>query len=197
MNNLFRILFITALSCLLLPVQVQAQESADTVDVVATGFGTTVEAATRNASRAAVEQVVGSMVFAESLVESGELVQDRILGFSAGYIESHEVLGEPRQTDDGLWSVRIRATVKRRALGEELRRTGVNRVFFDGASLAMRENQRVDNQDAAIDLMQWRVDNLHISAMSTTLLSRDYDRNTNQLTFEIETRMRLVRQWSK
>jgi len=188
MQTIFRIALIVAL---VVPSYIQAQEqdSVATVDVVATGYGKDVDAAIRNACRAAVEQVVGSMVYAESLVESGEMVSDKILSFSAGYVESHKQLGEPKITDDGLVSVRISATIKRRILGEELQKTGINRVFFDGTSLHMKANMQADNQDTAIDLMQQMVDNLHISALSTTLISRDYDINTNRAIFEIETKL--------
>jgi len=189
MRTFFSVALAFALSCLVPAVYGLAQEPADTVDVVATGYGKDVNAATQNACRAAVEQVVGSMVYAESLVESGEMISDKILSFSAGYIESHKTQGEPKLTDDGLYSVRIVATVKRRKLGEELQKTGVNRVFFDGASLHMKTNMQADSQDTAIDLMKQMVDNLHINAMSTTLISKDYDINTNRAIFEIETKL--------
>jgi hypothetical protein len=189
MQTLFRIAVIFVLSSLALPMQGWAQESADTVDVVATGFGRDIPSATNNALRAAVEQVVGSMVYAETLVESGQMISDRILSSSVGYIESSRVLGEPTVTDDGFVSVRVFATVKRRALGNKLLRTGVNRVFFDGAGFSLMANMRARSLDDTFDLMEQMVDNLHVSALSTSLISRNYDTIRNRIVFEIETKI--------
>ena len=189
MQTFFRFTLILLLSCMVLSMQGWAQESADTVDVVATGYGKDVPSATSNALRAAVEQVVGSMVYAESLVESGEMISDKILSSSIGYIESNKTLGEPKVTDDGFVSVRVLATVKRRALGNELLKTGVNRVFFDGASFNLMANMKAENLDGNFDLMEQLVDNLHVSAISTTLLSKDYDTIRNRAVFEIETKV--------
>jgi len=189
MQTFFRIALITVLSCLLLPVQGLTQESAGTVDVVATGYGKDVPSATSNALRAAVEQVVGSMVYAESLIDEGEVVSDKILSSSVGYIESSRTLGEPRITDDGFVSVRIFATVKRRELGEELLKTGVNRVFFDGRAHQDLAIQRRKTLDDTFDMIEQMVDDLHFGAMSTSLIEKDYDSIRNRAVFEIETKV--------
>ena len=106
-----------ALAALLLPL---AASAAETQTVVATGYGTTADDAKKAAIRAAVEQVVGSMVDAETLVANDELVRDEILSYSAGLVESAEFVGEPRKTPAGLVEVRILAKVKRTELAAKL-----------------------------------------------------------------------------
>lgn len=59
-------------------------EEPEAVSVEASGFGETVELAKKAAGRAAIEQVVGQMVDAESLVENDELIKDKILQYSGG-----------------------------------------------------------------------------------------------------------------
>ena len=105
------------LAALILPF---AALAAETQTVVATGYGTTADDAKKAAIRAAVEQVVGSMVDAETLVENDELVRDEILSYSAGLVESAEFVGEPRKTPAGLVEVRIRAVVKKTEIEAKL-----------------------------------------------------------------------------
>ena len=110
-------LLAAALAVLLLPL---AAFAAETQTVVASGYGTTADDAKKAAIRAAVEQVVGSMVDAETLVENDELVRDEILSYSAGLVESAEFVGEPRKTPAGLVEVRIRAVVKKTKIEAKL-----------------------------------------------------------------------------
>ena len=106
-----------ALAAIFLPL---AALAAETQTVVATGFGTTVDDAKKAAIRSAVEQVVGTMVDADTLVENDELIRDEILSYSAGLVESASFVGEPRKTPEGLVEVRIRAKVKRTELEAKL-----------------------------------------------------------------------------
>ena len=73
------------LAALLLPLSASAQD-AETVTVLATGYGVDPDAAKKAAGRAAIEQVVGQLVDAETLVENDELVKDCILTHSAAFL---------------------------------------------------------------------------------------------------------------
>jgi len=63
---------------------VTAKGQEQLVDVVATGYGTTVREATSAALRSAVEQVVGTMIDATTIVENDKIIEDEILSHSAG-----------------------------------------------------------------------------------------------------------------
>ena len=115
------------------------------VDVVATGYGTTVREATKAAFRAAVEQVVGTMVDAPTLVENDKLIEDEILTYSAGMIASSKVIGEPRKSPDGIYVVKVKASVKKHTLKEKLRATSAVNVTLDGADLFARMTAAKDN----------------------------------------------------
>lgn len=71
-------LFALQISAVVLAVAPFAQGAEQLVDVVATGYGTTVREATKAALRSAVEQVVGTMVDATTLVENDKLIEDEI-----------------------------------------------------------------------------------------------------------------------
>ncbi len=122
-----------------------AQGAEQIVDVVATGYGTTVREATKAALRSAVEQVVGTMVDATTLVENDELIEDEILTYSAGMIATSKAIGEPKKSADGIYTVKIKASVKKSQLQEKLRATSAVNVALDGADLFARMTAAKDN----------------------------------------------------
>lgn len=123
-------LAVAALTLLAAPLPTGAQVGEGT-EVEAEGIGAVVagdrakarEDAVRDALRNAVERVVGTHVSSETLVENFQLVQDRILTRTRGYISRYEVVGE---TDEGdLIGVRVRALVKEADLVGDLEAIGL------------------------------------------------------------------------
>lgn len=88
------------------------------MEAVATGIGTDPDQARQNAFCNAIEQVVGVLVDAETLVKNDEIVYDQVLTFSRGEAQQYTVLRQWQQ--DGLHYVRIRAKVAVSELGEKL-----------------------------------------------------------------------------
>ena len=103
-------------------------------EVVITGVGTTTERAIQNAFSHAIEQTVGVLVDAETVVKNDQLIRDDILTYSRGYVETYEVVKQWR--DDSLHHATIRAVVARNKLAEKLRgmRIAVHEVAGDLAS---------------------------------------------------------------
>ena len=62
-----------------------------------------------DAQRKAVEQAVGVLMSSESVVENYELLSDRILAQSAGYITKYHILDEQQEGDE--YRVTIQATI--------------------------------------------------------------------------------------
>ncbi len=122
-----------------------AQDAEQLVDVVATGYGTTVREATKAALRSAVEQVVGTMVDATTLVENDKLIEEEILSYSAGMIASSKLVGEPKKLADGIYSIKVKASVKKAQLQEKLRTTSAVNVTLDGADLFARMTAAKEN----------------------------------------------------
>ena len=89
-----------------------AENAGRIVDVVATGYGTTVREATKAALRSAVEAVVGTMVDATTLVENDKLIEDEILTYSAGMIAGVKTIGEPKKSIDGIYTIKVKAQSK-------------------------------------------------------------------------------------
>jgi hypothetical protein len=89
--------------------------------------------AIEDAMRKAVQQALGTYVKSETLVENFQLVDDRILSWSAGYVKKYDILKEGKAPMDS-YEVEMRATVNLSELRND-----------DGALAALleRENPRV------------------------------------------------------
>ena len=122
----------TLLAALLFPLAAAAQ--GEVKQVVVEGMGVDVKEARRNAVRAAVVATVGEMVDAETLVENDELVQDQILTYSNGFVESMKVLSATTNAT-GLVTLRVRADVRKSQLQRKLTEVMATNADADGESL--------------------------------------------------------------
>jgi len=71
--------------------------SSQSKEVVATGVGTDADKALQNAFSQAIEQTVGVLVDAESVVKNDQLIRDEVLTFSRGYVENFAVVSNGRR----------------------------------------------------------------------------------------------------
>ena len=108
---------LTAVSLLLASVTFAAAPPPATVVKEVTGEAAIVDGnrdkafaeAKSAALRDAVEQVAGVLVSADTLTANSQLISDRILMHSAGYVRTHEVL--ERKEEGGVAKVKVRAEV--------------------------------------------------------------------------------------
>jgi hypothetical protein len=103
----------------------QTQQEAK--EVIARGLGAILagdevkarEDAISAALRNAVEQVVGTMVESEVLVENYQTIEDQIYTRTTGYVQKYDVLNQSKQMDNAL-EVTIKAVVKLTDLRNDL-----------------------------------------------------------------------------
>lgn len=128
-----------------------APADADVEVVTAKGSGETVAEAKKDAGRAAIQQVVGELMDAETLVENDELVKDRILTYSGAYLEDMEVVGKPvRRKSTGLVEVTVKATVRKTQLEKKLKAENVATKKVRGGKLfAQTTSKAEESGDAA------------------------------------------------
>ena len=111
--------------------QVQ-QQDPEAKEVVAKGFGAIIagdevkakEDAINSALRNAVEQVVGTMVESNVLVENYMTVEDKIYTRTAGYVQKYDIVSSIKQLDNAI-EVTIKAVVKISDLRSDLEAIGV------------------------------------------------------------------------
>jgi hypothetical protein len=119
----------------------QETATAPTTEITVVGVGSILNndaAAARDqaiddAMRKAVQQALGTFIKSETLVQNFQLVDDRILSWSAGYVKKYDILREGKIPID-TYEVQMRATVNLSEL----------RVDDDAlAALIEKENPRV------------------------------------------------------
>jgi len=104
----------------------------DTIEVTATGVGTTVEAAEKNALMNAVQQAVGLYVDGETLIKNDQVIYEKILSASSGYITSYKTtIPTRKRLADGLYETTIRAVVQKSKVVEELKKAHVQIISVE------------------------------------------------------------------
>ncbi len=142
MKKIFSKLLPAAIFCLLAATAMaQPGSMAGSTEITVVGVGTILandlaaarDQAIEDAMRKAVQQALGTYVKSETLVENFQLVDDRILSWSAGYVRKYDILKEGKAPMDS-YEVEMRAAVNLSELRND-----------DGALAALleRENPRV------------------------------------------------------
>lgn len=131
------------------PATVKPEQPAqpDLVEVVVQGMGVDANAALLNAYSNAVQQALGSYVDAETLVQNNQIVRDKILTYSKGFIEKADIVSQNQA--NGLFQVNIRAKVKRQQLLEQAKANNISVKTLEGVSLSAQvETQLKQEKDA-------------------------------------------------
>ena len=186
-------LLIASLVALLLPVAVFPSE---TVPVFAKGIGVSPEKAERAAFRAAVEKVVGTLVDAKTLVENDDLVEDRILSFSNGFVETFEAVEGPAKNEDGLFEVKIRATVRRDRLSDEVKTLVKDSAEIDGGGLFAELLTRRDAMEDAKAMAERLFENVPAKLLVAEIATKadgkadvKLDAGTGRVTVDVSVRI--------
>ena len=124
----------------------------DTRMVVATGIGIDRDAAIKQGLRGAVEQAIGVFLKSESVVENFELIDDKILSHSRGYVESYDILKEG--PDAGLYGVTLKAVVIVRELESALIELELYSRPVEGETLFAKAFTRISEAKDALSLYQ-------------------------------------------
>ncbi len=112
--------------------------TASAKNVTVTGTGLTATDAENDALRAAVENTLGVLVDAETLVQNSMLISDQIYTQSRGFVNEYHVVS--REEVGGVWRVTINATVDDQPnskLMNELTRLGIINVQLRNPKIAV------------------------------------------------------------
>lgn len=164
----------------------QDGKSGDTIEVVATGIGQDSDQALKNALRAAVEQAVGTLVDSETLAKNDAVVNDQILSYSAGFVQSHKVIGEPR-TSDGLVTIKILAQVKRTQLAEKLQAANIYIKEVDGESLFGEIFTKSEQEQDAIEIIKKKFEGFPENLLDIKMTGKpQYNHEQKKIQIDIE-----------
>jgi hypothetical protein len=130
-----------------------AAEPEKSEKVIVTGMGISPDKARQSAVRAAIEQVVGTYITSDTMVQNGQLIKDEILSHSGGYVSATRVLSTERSEDE-LYLVRIEATVVSTRLVRKLKDLNIatkaidNKALFE-AALSKIDTDRSQKEETA------------------------------------------------
>jgi hypothetical protein len=119
--------------------------------VEVSGAGADIEGAKKDACREAVRQVVGAYVNSQTRTENDELIEDKVISLSSGFVETIETLKESQA--DGLTRVRIRATVRISKVLDSLKANKISVADVDGASLGAELLTKNDQRKGEAELI--------------------------------------------
>ena len=138
--------------------------SSKSKEVVVTGVGPDPEKALQNAFSEAIEQTVGVLVDAESVVKNDQLIRDEVLTYSRGYMEKYEVL--KRWEEGGLQHATILAVVARGKLVEKLRGIKIAVDEISGGLAARQFRFDAENERRAAEMFQKSLDDFDLTKLT-------------------------------
>ncbi len=120
-------------------------------EVVVTGVGVDPRNALQNAFSLAIEQTVGLLVDAETLVRNDQLIRDEILTHSRGYVETFDVVSQRQEGE--FHRATIRAVVARDKLREKLRGIKIAVHALPGERAALQIDFDAKNEEQAAEML--------------------------------------------
>ncbi len=134
------------------PTKSRQREDRTVITIVASGTGKDEKEATKQALMNAVQQAVGVVVDAETMVKNDEIITDQVLTYADAIVKSYEPVGKPRFAS-GLVTVKIKASVERRSLIERLGKANITVRDIDGRGLAAEAVTGLKAQKDAVALL--------------------------------------------
>jgi len=131
---------------------VYADEPERIEKVIVSGIGIDMDKAKQNAIRNAVEQVIGSYISSDTIVQNSTLLKDEVLSYSGGYVKDMKILSQEKN-DDSLYSVKIEANVISTKLKRKLESLNIATKKIEGESLFGEAVSRIENQTAGQELL--------------------------------------------
>ena len=128
-------------------------DEPDKIDkVIVSGFGVDVDRAKQNAIRNAVEQVIGTYVSSDTVVQNNTLLNDEVLSYSGGYVQDFKIIAQGKN-DDGLYTVKIEANVIGAKLKRKLESLNIAAKKVEGESLFGEASSKMENQQTGQALL--------------------------------------------
>lgn len=176
MRRKFAALSLALLASLLLTSIAQAEDEAKSEApqksqrVIAEGVGITADEALKDAFRSAVRQVVGAVVDAETLVKDDELIDDKVLTYSDGFVKTYEKLSEKQQ--GGLIRIKIAASIERRSVIAKLKAANITVTEVDGKGLFSEAVTELEAEQGVEDLLRKSLEGFPNTLLEASVVGR-------------------------
>jgi len=169
-----------------LPTSAVAEEPSTIVEVVSEGAGLSLEAAQKDAYRQAVRTVVGLYVDAKTIVENDELIEDRILSASNGFVKTARTIPGSAKQKNGIWRVRVYARVEVSEVSARLTKENIAIRSLDGESLFAKALTKMERRQNTQQLLQELLGELPEMVKVTLDGEPDYDEVKGELIYQVK-----------
>ena len=129
---------------LLITTLVTFSQDEKTVTLVTSGTGTTMEQATQNALRSAIEQAFGAFISSNTKILNDQIVKDEIVSISNGNIRKYDLISKI-QISDHKYAITVKAIVSVSKLTSFCESKGVV-TEFKGSLFSFNINQQKINE---------------------------------------------------
>lgn len=152
--------------------------------VVVEGVGATSGEAITDAFRSAVRQVVGIYVDSETLVSNDELIEDKVLTLSNGFVREWSRIPGSEITSNGLCRIKIKAAVERKLLVEKLQAVNVTLSSMDGQSMFAKAVTELDAQKDSEKLVKKALSELP-TLLTCEIVDKTFDKESSEIVTEV------------
>ena len=169
-----------------------ASKKEKTQEIIAEGVGANADEALKDAYRNAVRQVVGAVVDAETLIKNDEIIDDKVLTYSDGFITGYEEVDGSKKVKSGLHRIKIKAQVERRSVIAKLKAANVTMKDVDGKGMFAEAVTQLDAEKDSAEMLKKQFEDFPQSCISATVVGKpevvkkNADGATVRITVQIE-----------
>jgi len=146
---------------------------AEIIEVTTSGVGVDPASSEKAALISAVKQAVGAFMDAETLIENEEILYERILTLSDGFVSEFRIVGSPRTRPDGLVETTIFAKVKKGDVGDALSSAGLTSALVDGPQLWAQSITKLQGAKDAYEALNEKLPKLYSQLINVEILNLD------------------------
>lgn len=154
--------------------------------VVAEGAGLTADEALKDAFRNAVRQVVGTFVDAETLIKNDQIIEDKVLTYSGGFVKKYDEIAGTKTSKGGIQRLRIKAQVERSEVVSKLRLERISVKDVDGQSLFAEAVTATEASQDARNLIAKSIQDLPHLLTAKVAGKPNFDRVKSEVLLDID-----------
>lgn len=159
-------------------------------EVVATGFGTNSQKAEEQALMAAVRSAIGVYLDAKTIFANEDVIQNRILSLSNGFVKEYTVIKRSGPNPDGLYEITIAAKVESSQLMSAMKSAAIVSGEIQGRNLWAESATKIKGVDDAVHILQSTIRESCEQLVQLRFLDQEGERTRRHLR-----RHRRIRRW--
>jgi hypothetical protein len=153
--------------------QPAAEGASNQKQITVVGIGLTPEAAEKQAITDAVRQAVGTFIDANTVVKNEEVIKDRILSVSNGFVKEYKPTAPARKRDDGLYEITILATVESSKVVSALKEHNLISGEVAGQNLWAESATKVMKAQDGVAMLEAKLPEFIKNSVTITPLGKD------------------------